>query len=143
MDDLQEQAALPGAHTEYCAEYTHDGARWALNFFAADDADAERKLQSIKQSLILGGRLAASIPSDPRVSCRKKLEPHLVHQICGLRQHQVKDAISLLLDYIDASVDLAGQQRTESVLSHVTVDGSPCGPTVFQAAEPPRSPYPS
>lgn len=44
--------------------------------------------------------------SDARkfVELRQKLEPRLVHLIAGLRQHQVVEAVSLLLDYIDLRV---------------------------------------
>lgn len=49
----------------------------------------------------------AEAAADPRFSCRAALEPQLVHQICGLRRHQVEAAVAGLLDYIDASVDLA------------------------------------
>lgn len=34
---------------------------------------------------------------------RSQLEPKLVSLIAGLRQHQVQEAMRLLLDYIDAS----------------------------------------
>lgn len=42
-----------------------------------------------------------------RSAVREKLEPHLIAQFCGLRRHQVTDAIGLLLDYIDASAQPA------------------------------------
>ncbi len=45
------------AQTEYCAEYEHNGQKWAMNFFAIDDADALEKLESIKTSLVILGRL--------------------------------------------------------------------------------------
>lgn len=32
---------------------------------------------------------------------RTELEPRLVHLICGLRSHQVEEAMRLLLDYVD------------------------------------------
>ena len=50
------------AQTEYCGEFTHNGSKWCLNFFAVDDADAEAKVQSIRQSMVVLGRLEASIP---------------------------------------------------------------------------------
>ena len=50
------------AQTEYVGEYTHNGGRWAMNFFAVDDADAQEKLQSIKNSLVILGVLDCEIP---------------------------------------------------------------------------------
>jgi len=49
------------AQTEYLAEYRHGGSLWGLNFFAVDDADAARKLESIKQNLVLLGPLAGRV----------------------------------------------------------------------------------
>lgn len=49
------------AQTEYCGEYLHHGRKWAVNFFAVDDADALAKLQSIKDSLVIVGRLKGVI----------------------------------------------------------------------------------
>jgi hypothetical protein len=43
------------ADTKFAAEYTHDGARWALNFYAKDEADAISKLGSIRRTLTLLG----------------------------------------------------------------------------------------
>lgn len=54
------------AQTEYGAEYVHDGEKWGLNFYATDDADAAAKLESIKASLVLLGRVNERIPlEDP------------------------------------------------------------------------------
>ena len=52
---------------EYCLEYAHDGRRWALNFFAEDDGDAEDKTQSLRASLVLLGRLDERIPAGGNV----------------------------------------------------------------------------
>lgn len=49
------------AQTEYCAEYRHNGSLWGLNFYAIDDVDASQKLESIKQGLILLGRLEGRV----------------------------------------------------------------------------------
>lgn len=45
------------ANTEYVLHYRHDGHIWAMNFFAVDDADAERKVASLRETLELKGRL--------------------------------------------------------------------------------------
>jgi hypothetical protein len=50
------------AQTEYVAEYTRRGSRWALNFFAIDDDDAKKKLESIRSSTALLGPVAERIP---------------------------------------------------------------------------------
>ena len=49
------------AQTEYCAEYSHGGSRWGLNFYAIDDEDAAKKLDSIKNGVVLLGPLAQRI----------------------------------------------------------------------------------
>ena len=51
------------ATIEVCLEYTHQGKKWALNFFAESLEDAENKVQSIKDNLILLGPLEMSIPN--------------------------------------------------------------------------------
>lgn len=68
-------AHLPGwnAQTEYAGEYTHNGTRWGLNFFAIDAADAAAKLESIKANLVLLGPLelrfaAGDTPAHPPAS---------------------------------------------------------------------------
>ena len=53
------------ATTEYCLEYTHNGKRWALNFFAEDAEDAAQKVESVRNSLVLLGSLEARIPWNP------------------------------------------------------------------------------
>lgn len=45
------------ANTEYVLHYRHAGHLWAMNFFAADDADAETKVESLRATLELKGRL--------------------------------------------------------------------------------------
>ena len=52
------------AQTEYVGEYTHHGHKWAMNFFAVDDADALEKLKSIKDSLVILGVLGGRVPMD-------------------------------------------------------------------------------
>lgn len=50
------------ATTEFCLEYVHQGKKWALNFFAESLEDADSKVQSIKDSLVLLGKLEEKIP---------------------------------------------------------------------------------
>lgn len=45
------------AQTEFCAEYTHNGSAWGLNFFAVDQEDAALKIESIRESLRMLGQL--------------------------------------------------------------------------------------
>ncbi|MBB4219397.1 hypothetical protein [Variovorax guangxiensis] len=60
---MHEHAHIDGwkAQTEYAAEHTHRGSRWALNFFAIDDEDAKKKLESIRSSSEPLGHVAARI----------------------------------------------------------------------------------
>ena len=53
------------ATTEYCLEYTHNGTRWAMNFFAEDAEDAAQKVQSVRNSLTLLGTFEMRIPWNP------------------------------------------------------------------------------
>lgn len=46
---------------EFCAEYFHGGKRWGLNFFASDEEDAIKKIDSIKSSLLLSGQLIQTV----------------------------------------------------------------------------------
>ena len=55
------------AQTEYACEFTHNGSKWATSFFAVDDADALAKLESIKQSLVILGKIDCVIPYNPHV----------------------------------------------------------------------------
>ena len=55
------------AQTLYALEYEHDGSKWALNFYAVDDADAAAKVESLKKSLVLLGRSDGFIPWDGKV----------------------------------------------------------------------------
>ena len=48
---------MRAAQVEYVLEYRHDGQLWGLNFFAVDDEDAERKVESLRATLVLNGRL--------------------------------------------------------------------------------------
>jgi len=50
------------AKTEFCLEYTHNKVKWALDFFAESWEDAEIKVENIKNSLVLLGRLEERIP---------------------------------------------------------------------------------
>lgn len=45
------------ANLEYVLHYRHAGQLWTMSFFAADDADADAKVSSIRASLELKGRL--------------------------------------------------------------------------------------
>ena len=45
---------------------------------------------------------------------RSELEPLLVHLIAGLRRHQVREAVGLLLDYVDG---VAVERRTPAALT--------------------------
>ncbi len=47
---------------EYCGEYEHDGQRWALNIFAENDADAEKRAEEIRASFKVLGKLECVIP---------------------------------------------------------------------------------
>lgn len=46
---------------EYTFQYRHGGISWSLNYFAIDEADALRKLQSIKSNAEFIGEVYASI----------------------------------------------------------------------------------
>lgn len=61
MSTLKKHLNGWNAQSEYCLEYEHEGGKWALNFFAVDDEDAQKKVESIKQSLRLLGRLECVI----------------------------------------------------------------------------------
>lgn len=50
------------AQTLYALEYEHGGTKWALNFYAVDDEDAQAKVESLKKSLIILGRSEGFIP---------------------------------------------------------------------------------
>ncbi len=43
------------AQTPYAVEFRHNGARWALTIHAVDDADAEAKVRSLRESAVLLG----------------------------------------------------------------------------------------
>lgn len=47
---------------EYCGEYVHDGQRWALNIFADNEEDAEKRAEEIRASFTVLGRLECVIP---------------------------------------------------------------------------------
>lgn len=48
----------------YSFSYRHNGKDWSLNYFADNEEDAKRKLQSIKSNANLDGEVvvSASIP---------------------------------------------------------------------------------
>jgi hypothetical protein len=51
------------AQTEYVGEYTApDGRKWALNIFAVDDADALARMECVRKSFQVLGRLEGVIP---------------------------------------------------------------------------------
>jgi hypothetical protein len=45
------------ANSEYVLHYTHAGQTWGLQFFAVDDEDARLKVESLRNTLTLKGRL--------------------------------------------------------------------------------------
>lgn len=59
---MKEQIRGWNAQTFYALEYEHDGSKWALNFYAVDDEDAQAKVESLKKSLVLLGRSEGFIP---------------------------------------------------------------------------------
>lgn len=51
------------AQTEYVCEYTGpDGGKWALNIFAIDDADALARMECVRKSFQVLGKLEGVIP---------------------------------------------------------------------------------
>lgn len=50
------------AQTEYVCEYDYGGQKWALNIFAVDDADAQLRMQCIRDSFQVLGKLEGVIP---------------------------------------------------------------------------------
>lgn len=52
------------AQTEYACEFEHAGSKWATNIFAVDDADAEAKVKSLKESIVLLGPIDLIIPAN-------------------------------------------------------------------------------
>ena len=48
--------------SEYCGEYMHDGQRWALNIFADNEEDAEKRAEEIRSSFVVLGKLECRIP---------------------------------------------------------------------------------
>lgn len=48
----------------YSFSYRHNGKDWSLNYFADDEEDAKRKLQSIKSNANFDGEIvvSASVP---------------------------------------------------------------------------------
>ena len=51
---------ISDASYEYVLQYRHGGHPWAVNIFAVDDADAAQKVESLKATLELKGRLIGS-----------------------------------------------------------------------------------
>lgn len=62
----------------------------------------------IAANLNIAANLKAA--EDAFACAREHLEPRLVDLICGLRRHQVEEAVSLLLSYIDAGRIQAKEQ---------------------------------
>jgi len=62
MNTIKQHISGWSAQTKYAAEYTHKGSAWVLHFYAIDDADAVSKLESIKESLVMLGRVDGVIP---------------------------------------------------------------------------------
>jgi hypothetical protein len=51
------------AQTEYAGEYiAPDGRKWALNLYAVDDADALARMECVRNSFTILGRIEAVIP---------------------------------------------------------------------------------
>ncbi len=74
MGKTAELEQLPGlgwirkgskATIEYCLEYKVNGTTWSMNFFAENDDDAENKIESVRSSLRLLGRLDERIAWSP------------------------------------------------------------------------------
>ena len=53
------------ATRRFSLEYRHNGSMWGVNFYAEDWADAEAKLQSMKDTLVLCGELDTVIEWNP------------------------------------------------------------------------------
>lgn len=53
--------ATRDAKKEFVASYMHGHDEWSLHFFAADLADAERKVTSIKRTLSLDGEVVVAV----------------------------------------------------------------------------------
>lgn len=84
---------------------------WLLE---APEDDAARLLRTTAKIAFARGLQAdnSSAAAASRSSVRQVLQPHLVNQICGLRRHQVEDAVELLLNYIDTAADEAAQAKS-------------------------------
>lgn len=52
------------ASNEYAAEYQHGGSTWALNYFARDSEDAVAKMNSIRASAVLLGKIEGVVLCD-------------------------------------------------------------------------------
>ncbi|MBB6580051.1 hypothetical protein HNP33_004177 [Comamonas odontotermitis] len=83
---VDESRILCGGHEDGCPRC--EAADMVIKAFGIDDS-------------MLTPITAEHTPAASLSNYRKKLEPHLVHLIAGLRHHQVKEAVALLLDYID------------------------------------------
>lgn len=47
----------------FAIEFNHDGGTWAVNIFAYDWDDADRRVQSMRQSLTVRGQLYGEVPA--------------------------------------------------------------------------------
>lgn len=65
MSNSDQGISAWNAQTEYCGEFLHNGVKWALNFYAVDEADAIARAQSIRDSFTLLGELVETIPWNP------------------------------------------------------------------------------
>lgn len=52
---MEKNISVWKAQTPYPVEFMHNGGKWCLTIYAIDDADAEAKIQSLKESAVLAG----------------------------------------------------------------------------------------
>ncbi len=52
------------AQTQYACEYDYGGRKWALNIYAVDDADALVRMECIRKSFHVLGKIEGVIPVD-------------------------------------------------------------------------------
>lgn len=59
---MEKHIAAWKAQTPYPVEFMHNGSKWCLTIYAIDDADAEAKVQSLRNSAVLiGGAIEETI----------------------------------------------------------------------------------
>lgn len=50
------------AQTPFPVEFLHNGGRWALTIYAVDEEDAQKKVESLRQSAtLIGGPIVETI----------------------------------------------------------------------------------